>query len=301
MPLERILPASEKPQTVAATVLEGTTVRALRILAPDKPVFAAFLDGVQSSRVVSHLDGVPLVFGTVAAIVRERRNRRLVTADFNRVTSLYVPRRFVPSFRWDDDAPIRLVDTSVERSRPGASADPLSPHPIALAEAAFAAIRQDREALEVGLAERWCATPDRGPLYLDGSIAGSPRVSGSPTAVGVVKTHRVLYAEGDAMRTVLGLRHRERSSILRLKASQLWPAGVGSVATWYLRIRDADGRDPLWGLVRVEVAESGATPERADAISSWILAETSPLSLPDARWDTMVYGIRDCEQTLRAN
>jgi hypothetical protein len=111
---------------------------------------------------------------------------------------------------------------------------------------------------------------------------------------GVVKTHRVLYVEGDAMGVVLGLRRGERSSMLRLTPK--W----ATVATWYLRIRETIGHDPFWGLVRVEIAESRATTERADEISRWILAEASPLALPDSRWDTMVYGIRDCEETLRA-
>jgi hypothetical protein len=62
----------------------------------------------------------------------------------------------------------------------------------------------------------------------------------------------------------------------------------------------------MWGLVRVEAADRGAgePPEaftrRADCVSRWILAEASPLALPDGRWDKMVYGIRDCEEFLRA-
>jgi hypothetical protein len=44
-------------------------------------------------------------------------------------------------------------------------------------------------------------------------------------------------------------------------------------------------------------AEVGA---RADEVSRWILAEATPLALPDSRWDKMVYGVRDCEEFLRA-
>ena len=40
--------------------------------------------------------------------------------------------------------------------------------------------------------------------------------------------------------------------------------------------------------------------ESADERSRWLLAEVSPLALPDARWDKMVYGVRDCEEFLRA-
>jgi hypothetical protein len=62
----------------------------------------------------------------------------------------------------------------------------------------------------------------------------------------------------------------------------------------------------MWGLVRIEAALPGAAESpalltrRADAISRALLAEVAPLALPDARWDKMVYPIRDCEQFLRA-
>src|SRR5688572_87742 len=95
--LEHTMPASDKAHTVSASVLEGTTVRAHRILGPPEPGFDAFLDGIQTSRVVAYLDGVPLILGTVAAIIRERRNRRLVTAHFDHHAALYVPRTLAPS------------------------------------------------------------------------------------------------------------------------------------------------------------------------------------------------------------
>ena len=288
-PLELTAPASEKAHTVSASVLEGTTVRAHRILGPIESGFSAFLDGRQESRIISYDRGMPLVLGTVAAIIRERRNRRLVTWDHQRETALYLPRAHVTPALWGEDAGIPLVDTCAEDA--GGSVG--SSHPTAMAERAYSIVRRHRDALETRLAERWCGL-DLGPLFVDGSISGSPRVGTATSVAGVVKTHRVLYVEGEAMGIVLGLRRGERSSMLRLTPK--W----ATVATWYLRIRETAGHDPFWGLVRVEIAESRATPERADEISRWILAEASPLALPDSRWDTMVYGIRDCEETLRA-
>ncbi len=233
--------------------------------------------------------GAPLVLGTVAAIVRERRSRRLTTWSHERETALYLPRKLVTPALWEDQGDLRLIDTgSEDAGGPLASA-----HPVALAERAYSVVRQRRDALETELAERWCGV-DPGPLFVDGSISGSPRVGTATCVAGVVKSHRVLYVEGEAMNVVLGLRRGERSTMLRITPK--W----ATVATWYLRIREAAGHDPLWGLVRVEVAEARGTSEHADEISRWILAEARPLSLPDARWDTMVYGIRDCEETLRA-
>ena len=115
-----------------------------------------------------------------------------------------------------------------------------------------------------------------------------------------MKTHRTLYAEGDALRAVLRLERGERSSVFRVTSPKRTP-----VASWYVRLRDARGRDPLWGLVRVEVAEQRGASERqwrdrADEVTRWVLAEALPLAVPDARWDKMVYGVRDCEEFLRA-
>ena len=101
---------------------------------------------------------------------------------------------------------------------------------------------------------------------------------------------------------ILGLREEERSSVFRVERA--WGPRVLS---WYLRLREPPSQDPFMGLVRVEVAQTAdveahgdALSRRADEVSQWILAERAPLALPDARWDRMVYGIRDCEEYLRA-
>ncbi|CAA9341145.1 MAG: hypothetical protein AVDCRST_MAG40-2405 [uncultured Gemmatimonadaceae bacterium] len=136
---------------------------------------------------------------------------------------------------------------------------------------------------------------------MDGGVSGSDVVASSACTVGVIKSHRTLYADGDALRAVLALRRGHRSSVFRIAAPRRAP-----VASWYLRLRDPAGRDPMWGLVRIEAADRRAAERpheltaRADLISRWVLAEVSPLALPDGRWDKMVYGIRDCEEFLRA-
>ena len=170
-PLELTAPASEKAHTVNASVLEGTTVRAHRIRGPAEAQFAAFLDGIQNSRIVSYDRGVPIVLGTVAAIVRERRNRRMVTWDYDRDVALYMPRAHVTPALWEEDGAYRLIDTGAD----DAGGPVGSSHPLALAERAYSLVRHQRDALETRLAERWCSLEGR-PLFVDGSISGSPRV-----------------------------------------------------------------------------------------------------------------------------
>ena len=102
-------------------------------------------------------------------------------------------------------------------------------------------------------------------MYIDGGLPSSDIVKASPFATGVVKSHHTLYVEGENLEAVLALSVGERSSVFVID-SRRRPA----VASWYLRVRDAAGESPFWGLVRVEapldVMERAVTHE-ADARS----------------------------------
>ena len=294
---------TDQPTLRSATVVEGTTLRAVRVPEYSRETvsgFGAFLDGAQKVQVVAHKGGMPVVLGTVSAAVRIRLNRRLTTWGEHppRVErKIYLPLRFLPALsdlrgagKGAGPADWQIVDTSAA-DRNG---DYPIAHPAALLERAIRAVDQERDQLEDRLAEAWCARGEA-PLYIDGGISRSASVAASPTAIGVIKSHRGLYADGDALGVVFGLGKGERSSVFRVS-----PRSRSSVLSWYLRVRPAEGRDALWGLVRVEMAESDRPTERADEISRWVMAEMTPLSLPDGRWDKMAYGVRDVEEFLRA-
>jgi hypothetical protein len=294
----RIAP-TDPPRLANAEVLEGDRMRAHAV--PGEPVagFAAFLDGIQVSRVIAHDDGVPIVHGTVAAAVRERVDRRLGTWRSEFEERLYAPRGFLsgPSAEALTATGLIVADTT---PRKDGAPDEAGRHPLSLIDAAVSAVQAHREALELSLADAWLMGGGE-PLYMDGSISGNGRVAGSANAVGVVRAHRTLYGDTSAVRLILGLSGAQRSSVFAVSSPNGWRA---TVASWYLRLREA--ADPLWGLVRVEVSmpansDARALGARADQISRWILAEASPLALPDSRWDTTAYGIRDCTQFLRSS
>jgi hypothetical protein len=297
-PIERLSPVGEPPRLIRASSLEGGPIRTQRVFGEPAVGFDAFLDGTQTSQILDFAGGVAVIYGTVAAVIRVRRNRRLVTWGTPSVArALYAPRRDLPTGYWDSlgRLGLPLVDTSDD----GPSDDaPGGHHPFILRDAAVHRVQKDREDLERRLAERWCAL-EKGMLFIDGGISGSERIAVSSCTVGVVKSHRTLYAEGEELQRIFALRRGERSSVFRITSPKRTP-----VASWYLRLREAAGHDPLWGLVRVEIAhpKAGDAPiaERAEEISRWVLGEASPLALPDARWDKMVYGVRDCEEFLRA-
>jgi hypothetical protein len=281
-------------------VVEGDVVRGRQVPGDPEPMFTGFLDGIQASRVAGYWRGLPIVHGTVAAVIRVRRNRRLATHGSPLLERcLYVPRALVPPELWDAAVAEGLpVEDTGEMA--GTNGTPRSGaetgHPAALAERAVHAVEAHRGRLERQLAEAWCRVAVDS-LYIDGSLTGSERVATSSHAVGVVKRHRTLYVGADGLPVIADLAAGERTTVVRLAPNRRTP-----VFSWYLRLRDAAGRDPMWGLVRIEVAEldAGRVTRRADEVSRWVLAERAPVALPDARWHTMAYGIRDCEEFLRA-
>ena len=294
---ERPLHGEDAPQLLPPEVLEGEFFRAIHVADPKTARgasgFTGFLDGTQDVRVVNQSHGIPIVWATVSAAVRARVNRRLIAwSGSPPIVSrrYYIPFRYVDGLHQEFTSHPQVIDTA----REDASGKVPSRHPAALMEAAVQRVQQDREAIELQLAESWCAR-EQGILFVDGSITGSGIVSKSVRAVGIVKSHRRLYADGDAFRILVALRAGERSSIFRVA-----PRSRHAVASWYVRIRNATGRDALFGLVRVEAALGDDITARADEISRWIIAEGAPLALPDGRWDKMAYGIRDTEEFLRA-
>jgi hypothetical protein len=310
--LETLPAASESPRLVTPALVEHAAVLAHRIAdarpggtrgSTSKGVatgFAAFLDGIQQSRVVGHCGGIPVVLGKVAAVIRRRVDRRLTTYGRGPLhqRALYAPWDRLPSEYFAAAEQLGWLLRDTHDPGEGASAA----HPYAITERALHLVQDDRERLEHRLAETWCSA-EQAPLYVDGSVSRNEKAAVSPHVVGVVKSHRTLYVAPDDLSTLMRLRGGERTTVVRLTSHRRTP-----VLSWYLRVREEAKRGPLWGLVRIEVAEvtdsdSNAVTHRADEVCRWVLDEMAapaPLSLPDPRWDTLAYGIHDCEAFLRA-
>jgi hypothetical protein len=292
-PLERLERDMELPHVIDAEGAEDATLRARPVSGAPIPAIRAFLDGTQRSQVAGWIGAFPLVYGTSGAVVRERIDRRLTTWEAPLVQHrIYAPLAYVSRAPLEAALGPMLEDTT--RAAPDGSIP--APHPTLLLERATLAVSRDREKLELALAEQWCATRGE-PIMIDGGIGSSELVARAECAVGVVKSHRTLYAEGDGLAIVLGLARGERSGVIRIA-----PRGRSEGLSWYLRLRETSGRDALWGLVRVEmcVVDRERVSSRADELSRWLMAESSPLAAPDPRWDRMAYGIRSAEEFLRA-
>jgi hypothetical protein len=306
-PLERFALISDPPAVASCTVLETGGGRLMSTAAA--PGVSAFLDGIQRSRVIGHIHGSPIVFATVAAVVRERVDRRMTTWSEPRLRHLVLASRSrLGEANWAElsASSLTLIDLTGNDS-----AEPLL-HPLSVRARALEVIAQEREAVERRLAAEWCEAETRW-LWIDGGVSGNLAIDDTSTAFGVVKSHNTLYGDAAALDTMMSLEVGERGPLFLVQHRSR-----RAVASWYLRVHASDDGDPLHGLVRVEVAPpssmfaSGdpeqapdarsvhALAQRADEISAWILAERAPIALPDPRWDTLTYGVYACEQFLKA-
>ncbi|MDZ7630854.1 MAG: hypothetical protein U5K74_05715 [Gemmatimonadaceae bacterium] len=285
----------------ASVALLGGSLRTVTVSLPTAATFEGFLDGIQRSTTVAYVDGVPLLHGTAAAAVRARdASGRMSTWRTPAIDhALYASRALLGEGTWVDLAAI--LGTRGHGLRDSDDALPVTTrHPSSLLRQALDALSRVRNDLERGIGEQWCeAHPDR-PLYVDGSVRTSHAMMRATGVVGVVKSHATLYVPDDAVPLVTSLAGGQRTSgIVALDEAQR-----PRFLTWYLRLRSAAGRDPFFGLIRVECgvreADAPACEAVADRISAWLLAERAPIARPDARWDVMPYAVRDCEVYLRA-
>jgi hypothetical protein len=289
-PLEgRLFDAGAPARVAPAAVCEsGPLVRAV----PGNAVagVAAFLDGVQESRAAAWPSGVPIVIASLGAVVLKRVNGSLVLSD----RGVRTRRVFLAPRDRLDDAIWQRLAANAEIEDTGADAN--EHHPEALLLRAVHTAETLRAEMERDLAQSWIGAHDE-VLYADGGIGGLGGAARSPYVVGVVKSHRTIHVEVDSIPVLFALREGERTSVRLLDpASSRRPA----VWTWYLRLRTPLPSDPFHGLVRIEVAPEAAEPtDRADDVSRWVLAERSPIALPDGRWDVMAYGIARCEAYLK--
>jgi hypothetical protein len=276
----RIEEASIRP----ARLTEGQSLRTIPFGLPEEwPEPVAFLDGIQHSEIIGYAGSAPLFIADLAAAVRERRNRRLQT--------VVEARRGVVLARPSALAAAGEALASLE-AIPLPDTDP--PHPLRDFLNAGASLDQERAALEIAVGGRY-RSRSNGWLVVDGTLSVSTQWAEDARMVAISKSHSILPFDGADLEQYLRLPCGHRSSVFA-------PAtrGLAAVRAWGLRLWPWDGKDLLYGLVRVEVAPSNGSTEIADAISRWIMADRAPVSAPDRRWDRLLYGMYSVEQYLKA-
>lgn len=284
------IPAASEGRAEEATIRPARLVEEVEVgplavgTAEAWPDPVAFLDGTQRYEVMAYAGSSPVVVAEVSAAVLERRDRQLHVA--------LVARRRLVIARPEvlDD----LGDTVADHEAI-ALPDEGPAHPVQDFLLARRRVDEARGKLEVELGNRYRATSDAW-LVVDGSLAESPQWAADPRMLGVSKSHATLPFEGADLEAYLRLPSGTRSPLFQ-------PAGhdVAPVWSWALRLWPWEGKDLLHGLVRIEAAPIPETLARVDQFSRWLLAERSPVSAPDPRWDRLLYGIRAVEQYLKVS
>ncbi len=257
-----------------------------------------FLDGTQKTLPGYHSAAIPIVASVTSAAILERHS----AADLGIVPGRISLRKcwIVPVASGQTD-----VDAFVARVGRGGTmvVDPLADldpfeysrtlqNYAAIEQRALMASRHQRVEQEIELLASW-------PMISDGSsswllVDGALRQPVS-RAVGLVKSFTRQYVSGALANQLFQMPAGFRSPAFLVEDK--WRAGRYTV--WYVRLWDATGRDPRYGLVRLETAEPSLSSEWIDQLSRWVLAERVPRATNDSRWPTLLYPVYVLEQILK--
>jgi len=234
--------------------------------------------------VVAYAGASPIVVASVAAAVRRRTDRRFVTAaEVRRDIVIGRPEA------------LEAAGAAIDGWSTVALPVDEPPHPVGDTVQARIAVERARAECERE-AGRAFRKRDAGWLLVDGTLTDTPEWAADPKMLGVIKSHASLPFGGPELEAYLQLPYAHRTSVYT-RASR----AKAKVYSWALRLWPWEGKDLLYGLLRIEAAPAdGRTGARADEISRWLLHERAPISTPDKRWDRLLYGIHDVERYLKA-
>ncbi|MBS1718061.1 MAG: hypothetical protein JSS72_10075 [Armatimonadetes bacterium] len=272
----------DAPESYQPEVAEGSKFEAVKVSEPTGSGITHFLDGAQRqwSRLTVGFHPIVLAHTSAAVLVREERNLRLPSEDAYRGgLAAYGPDRPAIADRFGElGIPYVIVQETEEKG--------YNPS---------LAIGKRREAMEREIGQPFKADC----LLVDGGIGWMLEGANTSTNyIGLVKSHKHRYFKTvEEQAVVLGLRAGERTRVFNRPRSE---KQGGAAYSFYMRLHAATDFDPLYGLVRIELAQVQRSIEQADEIAGWLMAETAPLSLPDPRYHCLIYPIRMVEQYLRS-
>lgn len=267
-------------RSIEAELVEDRSFKAIPLPAVNETGFTHFLDGAQKTLRCGYLGMNPIFLAHTSAAILERRDREVLPPEphlYDGSLELFsVEPMAVP-----EGIGLRCLGTREEETGLGAE------------ERLHDEISNRREDRETGVTSRFRG----GTLLVDGGI-GKMLGEGREDLVGMVKSHqRQYFQSAERIEVIRNLREGERTTVFRRPSVHHKDAEAYS---FYLRLHARPDQGPLFGLVRIELAPTAGSVDRADEIAGWILHERAPLSLPDARYDRMLYPIRLVEKHLKA-
>jgi hypothetical protein len=254
-----------------------------------------FIDGVQRTLPLGWCGMNALACVVIVAGVIERRPQDRVFRAVPGMTRLF-ERVIIASTPGDpytdalfeafEDAGVRADRTNEQQDASIRTGDFL-----ALQNAVRLRVSTVRDECELAVFTAWTKRVGQSDAWLlvDGSLMDGT----VPQTLGMIKRHSQFTLTNEEMMTVLHLSVGHRSTAYQREAT-----GRPRPRTWYLRLHEPFGADPLFGLARIE-APADTEPAAIDALSQLILAERTPRATNDDRWPTLLYPIHIAERILK--
>jgi hypothetical protein len=288
-------------ETTKLTWLEANSTSARAIIrATDPSRIRYFLDGSQRTLRAFFADNIPVVAGIIGAAIVTRDDvgeLRLVEGmvAFKRIwvtpldTSLPNLNRIISVLTSRDEQVLDPLDRLKDKGRYNEELQDFS----AVLEHAFNRVGVERAKLEQSLLVKWSRWSERG----DGVIlVDGPLRDPVSDAIGLVKSFTRQYVSGAEAATLFRLRHNERTAAFTVKDA--WREET-PIKAWYQRQWDASGRDPRYGLIRLELFDGWSDHPPIDTIADWVMRERLPTAKNDARWATLLYPVHLLEEILK--
>lgn len=255
-----------------------------------------FLDGVQRTLPIGWCGMNALALVVVVAGVIERRPQDGVFRAVPGMTR--IASSIILAAATNDAHTDNLYDAFTRTGLDVQTADaaPTStPHDgdfIALQSRIRLVVSKVREMCEYTVFQAWDERTDgsEGWLIMDGSLTRAD----IGNAVGLIKRHSRFDLTNPEMTDLLRMPGGHRSSAFQRAVS----GGLRPI-TWYVRLHEATGADPLFGLARVEAPSQMTNTSDYDALSHLIFSERTPRATNDDRWPTLLYPIHIAERILK--
>lgn len=245
---------------------------------------------------------IPVHFFMVAAVVLERRERKLVLWRKPVVQQgVLVPKGLIPEqqiLQGFEQKGLLVVDTDRPGSPPGDYYD--------IRRRALLRAKDQRLAVEQQLITEWRESNEAGKgfLIVDGTLMNMRDEKNVASCIGVSKSFGSRYFDISKHNQIMQMKACQRSWTFRFHdetdESDDQRKGSRERLSWYLRLRDKPNADPEFGLIRVEMSKSHIPKagEFANRFSRSLLSERLPTAYPAPRWDKHLYPIQGCENYL---
>lgn len=234
----------------------------------------AFVDGVQSSAVVTHREHRPVYLTYQAAGAVGAGGRFMGVKERLTIVCSTMDREWVDTVN-PPDSPLPVTEL-------------LQLAPPDVERAAWVQLGERRESLERVLIEE-LVDNGVGPLACDGSLIGRPQ---SLLLHGVVKSTRTKYYKDETV--LYGMPQGWRSPMFRI------PSGSDGCPvdrySCYVRLHDARFHAWTHGLIRLKTFD----PAQLDALAAPALVERQSAQPGDCRWDRHRLSVATTEKVLRS-